>query len=315
MNLDKRTLGEKAKELGFVRDTLEKVYRLSEILGFMNEHPLLSPNLVLKGGTAINLTIFNLPRLSIDIDMDLAINYSNEEMKEIRSQITDVLHNYMMFNGYTLNASSKSRHSLDSRAYSYVNAGGNSDIIKIEINYSLRSHVYEPVKRTVVTSISDVDLRVSTLDVIELFAAKLNALMNRAAVRDLYDINNMIFYGLFDKSQYEALRKSTVFYAAISAERINKEFQTKIIDDITINKVKRDLLPVIAKKDFFDLELMKSTVKNYINELMIITDQEKEFMDRFEKKEYCPELLFDDEKILSRLERHPMALWKMGQKN
>lgn len=79
--------------------------------------------------------------------------------------------------------------------------------------------------------------------------------------------------------------------------------------------MKRDLLPVIVKKDFFDLELMKSTVKNYINELMIITDQEKEFMDRFEKKEYCPELLFDDEKILSRLERHPMALWKMGQKN
>ena len=31
---------------------------------------LLKDSPALKGGTAINLTIFNLPRLSVDIDMD-----------------------------------------------------------------------------------------------------------------------------------------------------------------------------------------------------------------------------------------------------
>lgn len=30
--------------------------------------------LALKGGTAINLTIFNLPRLSVDIDLDFSEN-------------------------------------------------------------------------------------------------------------------------------------------------------------------------------------------------------------------------------------------------
>lgn len=93
MNLDRKVLGEKAKELGFARDTLEKVYRLTEILNFINSHPLLKENLILKGGTAINLTVFNLPRLSVDIDMDLAINYGREEMEKVRAEITKTLQN------------------------------------------------------------------------------------------------------------------------------------------------------------------------------------------------------------------------------
>ena len=63
-------LGKAAKERGFVRDTFEKVLRLKEILRYFNEDKYLKEHLVLKGGTAINMTIFNLPRLSVDIDMD-----------------------------------------------------------------------------------------------------------------------------------------------------------------------------------------------------------------------------------------------------
>lgn len=44
-------------------------------------------------------------------------------------------------------------------------------------------------------------------DATELFAAKLNVLMSRAAVRDLNDSIIMIFFGLFGKSQYEELRE------------------------------------------------------------------------------------------------------------
>lgn len=314
MDLNKKVLGEQAKKLGFVRDTLEKVYRLAEILTYINTHPLLSKNLVLKGGTAINLTVFNLPRLSVDIDLDLAINYSREEMERIREKIAQTLHDYMVYNGYTLHPISKSRHSLDSRVYTYTNVAGNRDNIKVEINYSLRSHIYEPIKRTIATSVVTSEIEIFTLNAVELFAAKMNALMNRAAVRDLYDVNNMIYFGLFDKTQYEELRKSIVFYAAISAEQINKEFKTEAIDEITINRVKRELFPVIAQKEFFDLEKKKEIAKNYIKELMILTDKEKEFIDRFESKEYRPELLFDDSTIVARLENHPMAMWKMMQK-
>ncbi|MHB8279106.1 MAG: hypothetical protein ACYDIA_15850 [Candidatus Humimicrobiaceae bacterium] len=35
---DKRIIGKKADELGFIRDTLEKVYRLADILEYMNSN-------------------------------------------------------------------------------------------------------------------------------------------------------------------------------------------------------------------------------------------------------------------------------------
>ena len=66
---DKSYISKRASEFGFARDTLEKVYRLADILEFLNTEPNLKGKLVLKGGTAINLTIFNLPRLSVDIDL------------------------------------------------------------------------------------------------------------------------------------------------------------------------------------------------------------------------------------------------------
>ena len=87
MQFDRMTLDKKARELGFVRDTFEKVCRLADVLDFIQKDVLLSNALALKGGTAINLTIFNLPRLSVDIDMDFSENVPREEMLAIRKQI------------------------------------------------------------------------------------------------------------------------------------------------------------------------------------------------------------------------------------
>ncbi|NTW96634.1 MAG: hypothetical protein HGB31_08455 [Erysipelotrichaceae bacterium] len=63
ISYSKQKLSIQAKEYGFIRDTLEKVLRLTEILNYINSTPILNENLALKGGTAINLTIFRLPRL------------------------------------------------------------------------------------------------------------------------------------------------------------------------------------------------------------------------------------------------------------
>ena len=55
---NKQALDIIAKQQGFIRDNLEKVMRLVEILNYFHDSPLLSKSLVLKGGTAINLTVF-----------------------------------------------------------------------------------------------------------------------------------------------------------------------------------------------------------------------------------------------------------------
>ena len=47
---NKQALDIIAKEQGFIRDNLEKVMRLVEILNYFHDSPLLSKSLVLKGG-------------------------------------------------------------------------------------------------------------------------------------------------------------------------------------------------------------------------------------------------------------------------
>ena len=106
---DKNFIGKRAAELGFIRDTLEKVYRLADVLEYLNTNPMLKDNLALKGGTAINLTIFNLPRLSVDIDLDYLGADSRDEMLKNREVINLTISKFMLSNGYSLSPKTKSR--------------------------------------------------------------------------------------------------------------------------------------------------------------------------------------------------------------
>lgn len=292
---------------------MEKVYRLADILEYINNDPVLKGKLALKGGTAINLTIFNLPRLSVDIDFDYLGNDSREEMLQNRITINTALAKLMTLNGYRLSPKTKTPHSLDSWIYEYINCGGNKDTIKIEINYSLRVHILPVQEMKIITEHFESEYRLNCLNALEIFGSKINALISRAATRDLYDVYNMIRFRLFDESEEQLLRKCVVFYAAISAKEINKSFDTKAIDNITKYKIRTDLFPVLTKHDLFELDSAKKIVKEYISKLMILTPQEKEFLESFEAKEYKPELLFDDADIINRIKCHPMALWKIRQ--
>lgn len=314
---DKAFLEQKAKETGFVRDNLEKVYRLTDVLMYLNTNPNLSERLVLKGGTAINLTVFNMPRLSVDIDLDFNGNCNREEMLEARKIIGDNILAYMKANGYTQMADkSKTPHSLDSWVFAFTNSAGNNDNIKVEINYSMRNHVL-PIR------IADVDVdflpnkfKVRTLAAQELFGSKIKALMERTAARDMYDVCNLIDFGVFDESEQEMLRKCAVFYHAVgSTKEFNELIGIKHFEQLTFNKVKRTLIPVIRKGEYFDLEATKKKVGDYITELMQITEPEQEFLHKFADGIYAPELLFDDDEILERIRNHPMAIWKTSQMN
>ncbi len=307
---DKAEIGRVAQRKGFVRDTYEKVLRLKEILYYLNEEDYLRKHLLLKGGTAINLTVFNLPRLSVDIDMDYTPNDTKEDMLYARDKITRLIKDYMESEGYHLSKSSRFTHSLDAFYYQYQNAGGNNDMIKIELNYSLRAHVLEPVYGRILPDVFESDrLEIRMVAPMEIFAAKGNALISRAAARDLYDWGNLIAEDLFAEKR-DMFRKCFAFYATISAETVNRNFDTSAIDSLKFDKIRRDLFPVLSKKDNFKLDERKKNAKEYIANLMQLTQQEHEYMDRFIAKEYVPELLFDDGKIVERIKEHPMALWK-----
>ncbi len=142
-------------------------------------------------------------------------------------------------------------------------------------------------------------------------AAKLLPCFHAPRARDLYDIHNMIYYGLFDNCERDMLRKCVLFYFVAGAREIPEAFNFSNIDGITALKIRTDLLPVIRRKERFDLTAVQARVKAYLSELLVPTDNEREFIFQFRTKNYCPELLFDHPEIIERLRNHPMILWKL----
>jgi len=59
-----------AKKTGFLKNSLEKMFRLLDILSVLKTHPVTKNAFVLKGGTVLNLFILDIPRISVDIDLN-----------------------------------------------------------------------------------------------------------------------------------------------------------------------------------------------------------------------------------------------------
>jgi len=308
---DKNTLTEQARKLGFVTTTFEKMTRLTEILRFINDNNELKESLALKGGTAINLALFNLPRLSVDIDLDFTENLAKEETRIRRDRINDLLERYMAAEGYAKHRQSKRTHILDSYVCSFINAAGNSDNIKVEINYSLRAHVLPATNITTQTPEVFAPFRVRTLTPVEIFASKIVALSDRAAARDLYDLNSMVCFNLFDEPELKLLRKCAVFYIAVSGDVTLQGINFERIADITAYKVKADLHPMIRSAERFNLQTARKRVSAFLYKWMKLTENEALFLRSFASGLYRPELLFEEYEIIKRIENHPMVLWRL----
>ncbi len=308
-------LGKQAKQYGFVRDTYEKVCRLSQVLSFIGNDIFLNNTLALKGGTAINLMFFNLPRLSVDIDLDLVQNLSKEEMVKAKELITEKIHTFMNNHGYTYEErNSKNTHALISSVFSYVNVGGVKDKIKIEVNYMLREHILKPEMQSIKEVKGFFASKILCVNPIEIYGAKITALLSRAAARDLYDVNNMLKSGMFSEKDMEVLRKCVIFYKTINSEEVFDRFDISAVDKITFSKIKADLFPVISSSEKkYDLSQTISFVKEQLESLLQMTPNEKEFIERYFKKEYLPQLLFDSKEICDRLNSHPMVKWQYSR--
>jgi predicted nucleotidyltransferase component of viral defense system len=308
---DKTALGKKAREYGFSRDTFEKMSRLVEVLRLLNSSNECEAHLALKGGSAINIVIFNLPRLSVDIDLDFCGDTNKEETAAKRGRITELLRKFMAAEGYTLKDKSKHTHALDSFVYSYTNAAGNADNIKVEINYLQRCHVLPTVKLMPKTDAFPSPFAIHTINPIEIFAGKIVALADRAATRDLFDFCNMVHFSLFDEKEFALLRKCAVFYLTVSGDTMAKGITFEKLSDITPRTVRMDLNPMLRNRDFFDLDAAKEKMSTAFAELSTPDEREATFLKRFHRGYYEPQLLFDDEEILSRIKNHPMAVWRI----
>lgn len=295
---------------GFQKDILEKVHRLLTILEFINANSFLRERLVLKGGTALNLTVFNLPRLSVDIDLDFHSYASREVILEERKHTKQLLLDFLQREGYEILPKSKDYFSLESIVSRYENHAGNGDNLKIEINYSLRHHVLPIIQRNIQTEIFGETGQIQTLSALELLAAKTAALYNRLAARDFYDMYNVKQYGIIPEQDYPLFCKCVVFYRTLTSDKSEFDFSSSVIDGLTERKIKTDLYPMLIKRSHFNLEQAKIEVKKFLDESIVITPKLEEYMQEFFIGNFKPELLFSGD-MLERVREHPMALWKI----
>ena len=91
MEVSSEKLSEEARTTGFRPEVLEKVIHLLNLLEGFQGHPFLKGRLVLKGGTALNLFIFDLPRLSVDIDLNYIGAADRETMLEERPKVAQAV--------------------------------------------------------------------------------------------------------------------------------------------------------------------------------------------------------------------------------
>ena len=299
-----------ADKSNFNKNTTEKVLRLFSILTSIDSSTF-KDKLVLKGGTAINLFMLDLPRLSVDIDLDYNCQCDREAMIIERSKIDTYIKNYMADEGYYLSDKSKFTHSLDSYVYMYNTTSGSKDILKIEINYSNRIHILDAVIKDSTVLLGE-NAKINRLNDEELIGTKIAALLIRTTPRDVYDVYNL--FQNRNKYTNDLIKKIAIFYICLSSD-IPLDFNSLI--DNSINKIKNlnfqiikeTLLPVLHKGIKFDVEKMCNYVSEKIKELFVLDNNEIDFIDKINNKIFDSNILFSNYEV-NDVSKHPMGIWK-----
>ena len=80
-----------------------------------------------------------------------------------------------------------------------------------------------------------------------------------------------------------------------------------------MNSYNKSYIEKLAKENGFlrdNLEKVKEEVVRFLNDFLVFSDEEHLFIERFNNRVYCPEILFPEGSIAENLKTHPMALWK-----
>ncbi len=207
----------------------------------------------------------------------------------------------------------KKTHALDSFVFNYSNMFNAIDMIKIEINYMNRIHLFDYEKRSITLPLMN-SIEVLTLNKFDLFASKMSALVYRTTIRDIYDVNNMIKNKTINRDELVLFRKCSIFYLLLSSENkidiklLFDECKTRMISFIG-NRVPQYLTSTLKLNEEFDIKSAVDNINLSLDEFLdTISDNEIAFIKYFPN----PFLrLFGDPIIDEKIKEHPMIKWKM----
>ncbi|KTD50114.1 hypothetical protein Lqui_1439 [Legionella quinlivanii] len=197
-----------------------QVALLLEVLPVLNDFKCFA----LKGGTAINLFIHDMPRLSVDIDLTYLPIESRDvfltnievellKMKQLIEQFGVTVKTVLMKNG----------------SISKLQVYSNHGMIKIEPNFVLRGSVF-PCEEIELCDKAQGQflkfMRVRTLSVADLYGGKICAALDRYHPRDLFDIKLL----LENQGLTEAIRQAFIVYLASGSRPMHELLEPRITE-------------------------------------------------------------------------------------
>ncbi len=312
MRLTANELAREAAATSFQTEPLEKVILLLELLEAIRSHPFLKERMALKGGTALNLFRFDVPRLSVDIDLNYIGAVDREGMLADRPKIEQALHAVCGRVGVQPRRV-PSDHAGGKWRLNFARAAGGTSTLEMDVNFLLRTPLWpaERIDSRAVGTYRATDIPV--LDIHELAAGKLAALLSRTASRDLFDASQLLHGGGLDAAK---LRLAFVVYGGTS----RKDWRTVSVDNVTVDAADADamLIPLLRGRDTpqrSDLahwtKALATDCHDLLSMVLPLADNELEFLERLNGKgEVVPDLITDDQRIRDIIRVHPGLLWK-----
>ncbi len=254
--------------------------------------------IALKGGTALNLFVLDMPRLSVDIDL----TYVPLEGREASLGAIDSIFLQIQADLQAKGLTATLKNTDDHHHKQIVVENGTS-LVKIEINHVLRGVVHPLEKLTLSQKAQQKFSRymeIACLNLNDLYAGKICAALARKHPRDLFDMH---FY--LNNYNYTRDLHLTFLVYLISSNR-------PISDLIHPN-------PPAHLKDLYNsefegmleenvsLEILESTFEKLVNlTISSMTDEDKEFLLYFKAGEPKWNLL-----PFAHVKNMPAILWKL----
>ncbi len=297
---------------GFKADVIEKVFQLLNLLKKLNSHPFLKRKLALKGGSAVNLFVFNILRLSVDIDLNYIGAIERAKMLADRPKVEKAFQAVFSREGFTVKRKPV-EHAGGKWRLSYQRFEGLSGNVEVDLNFMFRIPLW-PVMTLNSHPVGSYEVEgIQVLDIHELAAGKLCALLARQQGRDLFDSHQLLNHNDLEPKR---LRLAFVVYGAMN----RKDWRTVSLQDVDFadDELSHHLLPLLrirsAGGDESPASYGNRLVKECRDRLSVVlpfTDSETEFLNLLlDKGEIVPSLLTSDRDLQERISRHPLLKWK-----
>jgi predicted nucleotidyltransferase component of viral defense system len=252
---------------------------LLQILPYVSKEEIFA----LKGGTAINIFIREMPRLSVDIDLTyLPLDSRSDALKNIQAGLgrikTDLEKNLpgVRINTVPLNGGTDVK----------LNCQGKGAQIKIEVNTITRGNVFPTQLMQVVDSVQDEFDKFAAAKVVsmaELYGGKICAAIDRQHPRDLFDVKLLLENEGFTNEIWEGVKIGLIsHYKPIS------ELLSPVLKDQKSAFDNQFAGMTTVEFSYDDYETTRALLIQTIGEFL--TDEDKRFLLSFESGEPVWEL-------------------------